>query len=417
MKIFRAYKTELDPTFKQVEQLLQHAGCARWAYNWGLRKKIEAYKTTGRSPTAIDLHRELNTLKTKSVEEGGIPWMYESSKCAPQEALRNLDIAYKNFFRRCKSGVKLKGFPRFKSRKNGIGSFKLTGAVRALETRVQLPVLGEIHLKEYGYLPSNGVKILSAIVSEKAGRWFVSLQVEQEITNPEPSVPHVVGVDVGINYLAVTSDGEVFDNPKVLRKAQKTLRIRQKAVSRKRKGSNNRRKAISKVARIHLRIVNTRKDAIHKMTTAITKSASIIVIEDLNVSGMLRNHRLARALSDASLSEIHRQLVYKSKWYGRELRKADRFYPSSKRCSKCGVTKEFLPLGERTYCCAECGLTIDRDLNAAINLAGSSSVLACCPESTGRIRKNTTKLLVGQEPSRLDRAMSDPYHFGERCAG
>ena len=312
MKILRAYKTELDPTCKQVELLLQHAGCARWAYNWGLRKKIEAYKAIGKSPTAIDLHRELNALKKLPIEEGGIPWMYESSKCAPQEALRNLDAAYNNFYRRCKSGAKKKGFPRFKSRKNGIGSFRLTGIIRASATHVQLPVLGALRVKERWYLPVEGARVLSATVSEAAGRWFVSLQVEQEMPDPKLKPHHIIGVDVGIKHLAITSDGEVFDNPKALAKVQMTLRVRQKAVSRKVKGSANRRKAVIRVAKVHRRVANIRRDAIHKMTTAITKSASVIVIEDLNVSGMLKNHCLARALSDASLSEIHRQLAYKS---------------------------------------------------------------------------------------------------------
>ena len=377
MKILRAYKTEMAPTCKQVAQLLQHAGCARFAYNWGLRKKIEAYKATGKSPTAIDLHRELNVLKKKPVEDGGVPWMYESSKCAPQEALRNLDFAYKSFFRRCRNGEKKKGFPRFKSRKNGIGSFRLTGTIRTSETHVQLPSIGELRLKERGYLPA-GVKALSATVSEQAGRWFVSLQVEQDTSDPKPKHRHVVGVDVGIKSLAVTSDGEIFDNPKALAKAQKTLRIRQKAVSRKVKGSKNRRKSVVQLASLHRRIANIRRDSIHKMTTSITKSASVIVIEDLNVSGMLKNRRLAKSLLDASLSEIHRQLEYKSKWYGVELRKADKWYPSSKKCAQCGKKKESLPLSERMYLC-ECGLVLDRDLNAAINLrnlAGSSPVAA-----------------------------------------
>ena len=423
MKVLRAYKTELDPTYKQVEQLLQHAGCARWAYNWGLRKKIEAYKATGKSPSAIDLHRELNNLKTKPAEEGGVPWMYESSKCAPQEALRNLDAAYKSFFRRCKSGAKKKGFPRFKSRRNGIGSFRLTGSIRASETHVQLPSLGGIKLKEYKYLPVENVHILSATITESAGHWFVSLQVEQETVEsqstkakekradrilPPPKLVSVLGVDVGIKHLAVTSDGKVFDNPKALIKAQKTLRCRQKAVSRKQKGSKNRRKAVAKVTRVHQRIANIRRDALHKMTTSIAKSASVIVIEDLNVSGMLKNHCLARALSDASLSECHRQLEYKSGWYGSTLLKADRFYPSSKRCSKCGKVKDHLGLDERVYRCGNpaCGLVIDRDLNAAINLKmwpTVASAAACCPGSSGLgFVRTETKLLVGQEPSRED---------------
>jgi putative transposase len=409
VKIFRAYKTELDPTCKQIERLLQHAGCARWAYNWGLRRKIDAYKATGKSPSAIDLHRELNTLKTKSVEDGGIPWMYESSKCAPQEALRNLDSAYKSFFRRCKSGAKQKGFPSFKSRKNGVGSFRLTGMVRASDNNVQLPSLGKLRLKERGYLPMEGVKVLSATVSESAGRWFVSLQVEQELPEPTPKSVHVVGVDVGIKHLAVTSDGQTFANPRALGKAQRTLRIRQKAVSRKVKGSANRRKAVVRMARVHRRVANIRRDAIHKMTTTITKSASMIVIEDLNVSGMLKNRCLARALSDASLSEIHRQFAYKSKWCGSELLKADRFYPSSKRCSGCGEIKETLLLGEREYRCEKCGLVINRDLNASINLKmwpQVSAVSACCPGSSGLDALAVeTKLPVGQEPRRLETAL------------
>ena len=405
MKVLRAFKTELDLTHAQAERCRQHAGCARKAYNWGLRKKIEAYKTTGKSPSAIDLHRELNILKKKPVEEGGFPWMYESSKCAPQEALRNLDSAYKSFFRRCKSGAKRKGFPRFKSRKNGIGSFRLTGTVRVSDSSVQLPSLGELRLKERGYLPTEGVKVLSATVSESAGRWFVSLQVERELPKPTPKPAHVVGVDVGIKHLVVTSDGQTFDNPRALGKAQKTLRIRQKAISRKIKGSANRRKAVVRVARVHRRVANIRKDAIHKMTTAITKLASVIVVEDLNVSGMLKNHCLARALSDASLSEIHRQLSYKAKWCGAEFAKADRFYPSSKRCSGCGKVRETLSLSERTYYCKNpvCGLVIDRDLNAAINLKmwpTVASASACCPGSSGRTRNGSMKLLVGQEPSR-----------------
>jgi putative transposase len=273
-----------------------------------------------------------------------------------------------------------------------------------------LPGLGKVRLKECDYLPTYGVKVLSATVSESAGRWFVSLQVEQQAPNPESRPEHVVGVDVGIKHLAVTSDGKTFENPRALTSAQKTLRIRQKAVARKKdKSSHNRRKAVARVAKVHQRVANIRRDAIHKMTTAITKSASVTVVEDLNVSGMLKNHRLARALSDASLAEIHRQLEYKSKWYGAAFVKADRFYPSSKRCSKCGHVKETLSLDERTYRCEnpDCGLVMGRDLNAAINLKlwpGVASAAACCPGSSGRSPVAPTKLLVGQEPNREELA-------------
>lgn len=412
MKILRAYKTEMAPNNRQRTALLKHAGAARFAYNWGLRRKQDAYAAwvaggkQGKCcvPSAIDLHRELNVLKKLSQEDGGVPWMYESSKCAPQEALRDLDKAYNNFFRRCKQGAARKGFPRFKSRKRGIGSFRVTGA-KATETHVRLPRLGSVRLKEHGYLPVSDVKVLSATVSESAGRWFVSLQVEQEIPISEPKALRVVGVDVGIKHLAVTSEGEVFDNPKALITSQNTLRTRQKAVSRKQKGSNNRKKAIRRLAILHRRITNVRKDAINKMTTSITKSASMIVLESLNVAGMMKNHCLARSLADASLSEIHRQLVYKVKWYGAELYKADRFYPSSKTCSKCGNVKDALLLSERIYHCETCGAVIDRDINAALNLkmlAASSAVTACCPGSADGPRKRNVKLLVGQEPNTIE---------------
>jgi putative transposase len=265
--------------------------------------------------------------------------------------------------------------------------------------------IGEIRTKERGYLPTNALaRVLSATVSESAGRWFVSLQVEQEIGEPRPAKDHVVGVDVGIKHLAVTSDGEVFANPRALARMQKALRVRQKAVSRKVKGSKNRKKAGFAVAKLHKRAANIRRDSIHKMTASIAKSASVIVVEDLNIAGMLKNHKLAGALSDASLGEILRQLGYKSKWCGVDLRRADRFYPSSKQCSKCGAVKEALSLRERTYTCECCGLSIDRDLNAALNLknlAASSAATACCPESAGLISKSDETLgWAGTEPVR-----------------
>ena len=184
MLIARAYKVELDPNNVQKTLFRRHAGAARWAYNWGLRRKIDAYKATGKSPSAIDLHKELNALKRTDKAFGGVPWMYDVSKCAAQEALRDLDKAYQNFFRRCKEGKSgPKGFPKFKSRHRGIGSFHLTGSIKVSDKQIQLPRLGKIRLKESGYLPieSENTHILSATVSEKAGHWFVSLAVEETI--------------------------------------------------------------------------------------------------------------------------------------------------------------------------------------------------------------------------------------------
>jgi putative transposase len=196
MMILRAFKTELDLNNVQKTACARHAGAARWAYNWGLARKIESYQKGEKVPTAIDLHRELNVLK-----RGELAWMYEVSKCAPQEALRNLDQAYAHFFRRVKekkAGKKIQaGFPRFKSKKNGVGSFRLTGAIHVYESAIQLPRLGVLRLKECGYLPVEGVHIMNATVSERAGRWFVSVQVEMSQPEPLVTAKPVAGVGSG----------------------------------------------------------------------------------------------------------------------------------------------------------------------------------------------------------------------------
>jgi putative transposase len=216
MLILRAFRTELDLNNVQKTACLRHAGAARWAYNWGLARKIEAYRKGGKVPTAIDLHRELNVLK-----KGELCWMYEVSKCAPQEALRNLDQAYAHFFRRVKAkkaGKKIQaGFPKFKSKKNGVCGFRLTGAIHIFNNAIQLPRLGRLHLKERGYLPAESVHILSATVSERAGRWFVSVLVEKEIPDPKASYQPGVGVDLGILAMATISDGTRIENPRALK--------------------------------------------------------------------------------------------------------------------------------------------------------------------------------------------------------
>jgi putative transposase len=380
VRIIRGYKTELDLNNRQRTACAKHAGAARYAYNWGLRRKIDAYEATGKSPTAIDLHRELNALKKTE-----LGWMYEVSKCAPQEALRNLDQAFEHFFRRVtlKKQGKLKGavgFPRFKSRKRGRGSFRLTGSIRVFEDSIQLPRLGRLRLKERGYLPTTGVHILSATVSERAGRWFVSIQVEEEVPNPTPAKGEPIGVDRGIKTLATRSDGIVYENPKALDKALRKLRRLQRKLSRQQRGSRNREKTRRRIAHLHYRIANLRRDTLHKATSDIvaktkpdTERPRAVAIEDLNVNGMLQNHCLARAIADVGMSEFGRQVQYKTTWSGSEVVVADRWFPSSRRCSECGAIKDQLNLSERTYECDYCGARLDRDLNAARNLAQLAS--------------------------------------------
>jgi putative transposase len=400
----RAYQTELDLNHQQVTACKQHAGAARWAYNWGLQVKQERYRAAKRSPTAIALHRELNVLKKTAV-----PWMYQVSKCAPQEALWNLDAAFAQFFRRfaLKKQGKWKGklgYPRLKTKKKGLGSFRLTGHIVVSDEAIVLPRLGRLRLKEREYLPTSGVTVLSATVSEQAGHWYVSVQVEEDQEVPNNSGP-VVGIDLGVKSLATLSDGTLIPNPRHLKRRLKKLKRLQRVVSRRTKGGQNRKKAVRKLAKLHRQIKNQRRNMLHQVTTRLAKTKSVLVIEDLNVSGMLKNHRLAQAIGDVGFAEFKRQLLYKASWYGAQVILADRWEPSSKRCSGCGWIDADLTLSDRTFHCQQCGLVLDRDLNAAINLAklaGSSSDSrnACGAVSAGAKHSPRVKLAAKkQEPN------------------
>ena len=314
--------------------------------------------------------------------------MYEVSKCAPQEALRDLDRAFVNFFENRSR------LPRFKSRKQGIGGFRLTGAIRVQGKRAQLPRLGMLRLKEHSDVEG---RIVSATVRERAGRWFVSLCVEQSITVPENQGP-AIGVDLGIEKLATLSDRTVFDNPRAYRKKLGLLKRAQRTLSRRQKGSRRREWARQCIATVQYRIACMRSDAIHKLTSYLAKTYSQIGIEDLHVVGMLKNHRLAGAISDAAFAEVRRQLAYKTIWYGSEVVVHDRFFPSSKQCSRCGWVKADLVLSERIFHCAACAYTEDRDVNAAMNL---------CPGVPRALDVDGTALAAGQatavKPTRLKR--------------
>ncbi len=363
MLIHKAYRYELDPNNVQRSSLLQHAGIARFAYNWGLDQRIKLYKDNqgdNRFTDPMKQHKLLNSLKKTQ-----FPWMYECSKCAPQEALRDLGRAFKNFQRGLKEGTHT-GFPKFKSK--GVNdSFRLNGIIRFEGRQIQLPRLGKIRIKERRKRYYRG-RILSATVKRRANRWFVSVTVEENIEDPKPIVSYAVGVDLGIKTLATLSDGTSFANPRALGKRIKKLRKLSKSLSRKKKGSKNREKAKLRLAKMHLQIFNVRQDTLHKLTTYLAKSHSKIVIENLGVSGMMKNRRLARTIADVGMNEFRRQLEYKCQWYGSTLYVAKRTFPSSKRCSRCGHKKKELLLSEREYECEECGLRIDRDLNAALNL-------------------------------------------------
>lgn len=382
--MLRGYKTELDLNNVQQTACLQYAGAARYAYNYGLTRAIAARDAGEKRPSAIDLHKEIVALKHTTH-----PWLWTVAKIVPQEALRDLDTAFSNFFRKCKLKKTGKhqgkcGFPKFKKRSKAIGSFRMNGAIHVYPDRIQLPRLGVLRLKESNYLPTD-CKVHSATVSEKAGRWFVSVLVENEQGKPQVDNLDVIGVDLGIKQLATLSDGTVFDNPKAMKKSAKKLQRLQRELSRRNKGGMNRRKTRAKIAKQHMRIFNIRKDAAHKLTTYLTSRYGMVAIEDLNVSGMLKNHKLAGAISDSNFGEIRRQITYKSRWCGGSVHLVSRWFPSSKMCSACGSVKEKITLSERTFICDVCGAVLDRDLNAAVNLrnealkntVSSTGIYAC----------------------------------------
>jgi putative transposase len=367
MLVTKAYRYELDPNNRQRSHLHQHAGIARFTYNWGLELRIRLFKENqgaDRFTDAMKQHKLLNSLK-----KAQFPWMYECSKCAPQEALRDLNRAFQNFYRGLKTGRKI-GFPRFK-RKGVRDSFRLTGTIKFHKRAIQLPRLGKVRIKERKKRYYRG-RILSATLRRRANRWYVSVTVEEEFPDPEPPSGEAVGIDLGVKTLATLSDATIFPNPRALGRILRKLRSLSKSMSRKKTGSRNREKAKLRLAKMYLRVFNIRQDTLHKVTTYLAKSHSKVVIEDLCVSGMMKNQRLARAIADVGFYRFRKQLEYKCLWYGSELVVAPRSFPSSKLCSKCGHKKRELSLAEREYHCEECGIRIDRDLNAALNLVAVS---------------------------------------------
>lgn len=361
MIITRAYKVELDPNNKQITHFLGSCGMARFVYNWALDYWIKEYERGEKRTGWMRLNTKLTELKQTEYT-----WMYKYSNWIRIYAVKQCDEAYQHFFRRVKQGG-TPGFPKFKSKKYNKNSYTINGrGIKLTETKIRLPNIGWIKLKEHGYIPVKANKICYATISENNKRWYVSVTVEEEI-NEIIANNKVIGVDLGIKTLAVTSDGVYYENPKEQYKAEKRLKRLDRWLSRKEKGSNNYKEAKLQRAEAYQKVSRIRKQAINEITTELAKNNSVIVIEDLNVSGMMKNHHLARAVSDVSFFEFRRQLEYKCKWYGSELVVIDRWYPSSKLCSRCGAINNDLKLSDRIYKC-DCGLEIDRDLNAAINI-------------------------------------------------
>jgi putative transposase len=410
MKVRRGYKTELDPTTEQYILFCKCAGVARYAYNYGLARRKEAYKVGQPTLYSHDLQRELTAHK-----HDDLPWLGEVSKWVVQNALRDLDDAYKHFFRKVKlkKEGKFKGkcrYPKFKSKHKGRGSFRLDCPVHVFDGWIQLPKIGKVKIKERGYIPTWGVKVLSATVSEKAGRWYVSVQVEEEHPEPSKATGEPLGIDLGIKTLATLSDGRSFANPKGLRKKLKALRRASRQHSRKKKGSQNRKKVQRKLARVHARIANIRKDALHKATSQIVartkpdrERPKVIVLEDLNIQGILKNRKLSREIADVGMYEFKRQILYKSAFAGVEVKFVSRWYPSSKTCSQCGWIHEDLTLAERIFQCQQCGMVLDRDENAALNLVAMCTASSAGTDASGdRVSPETSGGWSLKEEPRVD---------------
>ena len=369
-KFLKGYKIELAPNKCQMTLFRKHFGASRFAFNWALQKKKEAFDRKEKIPNNIELHRELNKLKGTDA----LPWAYDVSKVAFQSGLINCDRAFQNFFNRCKKKVKgKKGFPKFKSKKNETQSFKLDGSIYLTDkSHIKLPRIGKVKLKELDYIPID-TEIKSVTISRKSSKWFVSCLVESDI-KMLPQTDKKVGIDLGIKTLATCSDGIKYENPKALKFNLRKLKRKQRQLSRKKKGSQNYKKSKLKLSKLHDRISNIRKDSLHKATTSIIQRNNVIVLENLKISNMLKNHCLAQAISDMSANEFRRQLEYKARWYGREIIIADTFFPSSKTCSCCGWKNDNLTLKDRVFKCEICKNEIDRDLNASKNLLKLSTV-------------------------------------------
>ena len=359
----RAYEIRIYPNAAQRELAERTFGCCRWVYNRCLETRKAEYERTGRSPSVYQLQKLVTAWKRTDA-----PWLGEVDSHALQQAAVNLGRAFDGFFRRCRAGGK-PGYPRFKSKRDTRQSYRTNWGISVPDARhIKLPKLGLV--KARISRPVKGRIVSATIKRVPSGKYFCVLCCT-DCPEPEaaPGAIAVLGIDAGVHDLMARSDGVKVANPKALARGERKLAREQRRLSRKRKGSASRRKQKRKVARIHERIANQRKDAIHKATTDAVRESQAIAVEDLNVRGMEKNRRLAKSVADASMSEMARQLEYKCAWHGRRFVKVSRWYPSSKMCSCCGHVLEELPLSIRAWTCPVCGCRHDRDLNAALNIA------------------------------------------------
>lgn len=358
--MIKGYKYRLDPTPEQIVQMEKTFGCCRYVYNWALDLKIKTYQGEKRSLSAVDLCKQLTLLK----KDDNHLWLNEVSNECLQQSIRCMDSAFTKFFR------EHTGFPKFKSKHRNKNVFKNVNSVKFdfENNRVKIPIIGWI--KFFANRSFEGKIGTITISKSSTGKFYASVLIDDGIPNPDKFVidsDTTVGIDVGIKDFAVLSNGQVFSNPKYFESAQKRLGCLQRRFSRKHKGSNRWKKAKHDVAVCHERIRNRRQDFLHKVSKKIVSENQTIIIEDLNVGGMLKNHCLAKGIASASWSEFFRMLQYKSDWRGVNLIRIGRFEPSSKMCG-CGYIHRDLKLSDRVWTCPECGSVNDRDLLAANNI-------------------------------------------------